>query len=270
VHSASASAPRPASVASERQVESERGSAEFLRYQLLSIVPYNHNTKALRLSVMPAQRLRLQHAALSISAPFHFSLRLLLGDGSFVSRPYTPVFFDVQSGELQLLIKRYDDGSLTPLIHSQFTTGTVVELSGPLPGAFTYTSLGGSLALFGAGTGITPIVQIVQAAMRNPHHAQACYVYSAHRTPDDVLCHAELHSLMQLFDQRLRVCHFVEAGEPPAGGFVGRISQNVLAATLRRPEPADRAVVCGPPLFNSTLLPILRQHGYTEEQILVC
>jgi cytochrome-b5 reductase len=258
VHSACASAPRLVA------------TPEFLRYQLTSIASYNHNTTALRLVVMPAHRLRLQHAASNISPPFHFTLRLLLNDGSFESRQYTPVFCDAQSGELQFLIKRYDDGVLTPLIHAQFTTGTVVELQGPLPGAFAYASHGGSLALFAAGTGVTPIIQIAQAAMRDPHNVQPCYVYCAHKTHDDILCRAELRSLVQLFEERLRVCYLVEAGEAPAGGYTGRISAEVLAATLRRPEPTDQAIVCGAPLFNSAMLRILRQHGYAEEQIKVC
>ena len=90
----------------------------FLPFKVTNVVEYNHDTNLLQLSIKPTDLPTLQEESVGVGAAFHFSLRVELEDRT-ATRPYTPVSFDVREGTMELLIMRYADGAVTPVIHDQ-------------------------------------------------------------------------------------------------------------------------------------------------------
>ncbi|ORZ40836.1 hypothetical protein BCR44DRAFT_1423881, partial [Catenaria anguillulae PL171] len=85
-----------------------------------------------------------------------------------VARSYTPVH--VRDGTLQLLVKRYSVGETGKWMHRQ-QPGGVIEVCGPLNEWVLPEPSdkdGSTLAMIAGGTGVTPFIQILDAALNTP------------------------------------------------------------------------------------------------------
>ena len=119
------------------------------------------------------------------------------------------------------------------------------------------------------GTGITPVLQLAEAAAAEPETSRQCWIYNANKTLADKLCSTELESL-NVAHEHVSLWDVIEEGAQEGQHFSGRISSDILEQT-RLPEPTtdDQAVVCGPPLFNRTIRQMLIEYGYAPQQIIV-
>lgn len=244
-------------------------ATDFLPFELLSNEKRSHDTVALRLRAKKSALPTLQEDGASIGPAFHFSARVTAKDGRVKTRPYTPVSYDPETGELELVVKRYEQGLVSPVLH-ELQPGAFLELRGPLQGSFSYwDTAASSLTLFGAGTGITPVLQLAHAVLGDPGSTAACRMYCSWKSAEDVLCAEEISELSTSSDQ-LDVWHVLEDGAP-TGGHAGRISKQILKSTgLPPPADNDHAVVCGPPLFNRAVKEMLLEYGYSPKQITFC
>lgn len=94
----------------------------------------------------------------------HISIRTEL-DGKPISRSYTPVSNNSDSGELRLVIKIYDDGELTGKYLRNVEVGDEVEVRGP-KGAMRYRKgMVKEIGMIAGGTGITPMYQVWNAVL---------------------------------------------------------------------------------------------------------
>jgi len=251
-------------------------SSQWIPFELERSQEYTHDTKVLNLSVQPSKLAQLQLGGLGVGPAFHFTVRVELDDGTFATRPYTPVNYDALAGSVELLVKRYEGGIVSSHLHDMVPGNSILELQGPFQGQFSYDKNkinNGGLALFGAGTGVTPIVQLARAALGNRKNDSCTIVYLLNKSKADILCKTEMDSLAALYDEsRLRVHYVIETpGEAPVGGWQGRISSEVLQETeLPLPSTDNLAVICGPPSFNEVVTKLLQAYGYGSEQITVC
>eukprot|EP00930_Biecheleria_cincta_P001681 TRINITY_DN102808_c0_g1_i1.p1 TRINITY_DN102808_c0_g1~~TRINITY_DN102808_c0_g1_i1.p1 ORF type:complete len:384 (-),score=58.80 TRINITY_DN102808_c0_g1_i1:237-1361(-) len=236
---------------------------EFHKWQVLSTEQLSHDTTRLRLKCEEAQ---LRKAAVS----FHFSLRAAATDGSIKTRPYTPTQYDSDTREMDLVVKRYDNGMVSPVVTSM-KAGDTVELRGPLPGEYSLQNGAGhtSIALFAGGTGITPILQIATAA-KTLNAVPSIKVFSCNKSAGDILCKTEIDELGK--EAHVKGVYHVLESESAAisGSFEGRLSAKILQETLPAPDAGSHAVICGPPLFSKSVAQLLQAHGYKAEQITIC
>lgn len=84
-----------------------------------------------------------------------------------VRRPYTPITHPseaVQSGHhrLDVYIRLYSDGEMSQLVGSRWRLGHTVGWSGPIAGFYTPLAGYGRVVMFAAGSGITPLLQLVR------------------------------------------------------------------------------------------------------------
>lgn len=127
----------------------------------------------------------------------------------------------------------------------------------PPAGAFVLRRLDVDLLLFAAGSGITPVISILKAALREgTRHVVLCY---ANRDRASVIFDPELATLQERYAGRLTVHHWLdeEQGRPDAG----RIAQ------VARAWPAADAYLCGPAPFMGTVAEGLAAAGLAREQI---
>ena len=97
----------------------------------------------------------------------HISIAATLpGQDREVVRSYTPISSDENPGYFDLLLKSYPTGNISKYM-ATLKVGQVVKVKGPR-GAMVYRpNLVGRLGMIAGGTGITPMLQIIRAVIRN-------------------------------------------------------------------------------------------------------
>ncbi|GGK49840.1 ferredoxin--NADP reductase [Nocardia camponoti] len=138
----------------------------------------------------------------------------------------------------KVTVKRTEGGYGSNWLCDNVTAGDELEVLPP-SGVFTPRDLDADLLLFGAGSGITPVMSILKSAL-SQGTGKVVLVY-ANRDVASVIFAAELRELVGKFPQRLTVLHWLEPllGLPSAD----------MVATLVAPYAGYEAFMCGPKPF---------------------
>ncbi|EGO03701.1 hypothetical protein SERLA73DRAFT_45789, partial [Serpula lacrymans var. lacrymans S7.3] len=182
--------------------------------------------------------------------------------GKDIMRSYTPTSSDDDLGHFDLLIKSYEKGNISRYI-SLIKVGDNVRIKGP-KGQFKYhPALSRSLGMIAGGTGITPMLQIIRAALKNPLDRTTLSLIYANVNEEDILLKAELDALAQAHPKRFKV--FYVLNNPPAGwtGGVGFVSKEQIEKHM--PPAADdiKVLMCGPPPMMGAMKKHLAELNYT-------
>lgn len=159
---------------------------EWITATLVERVNLTEDTKLYKLDLRGSKQDEKERGRISLPVGQHILLRAKLGDDQYVVRPYTPTrpigpWGD--DGTLDLLIKIYrphescPGGHMTTFLDTLQAGGTL-EVKGPC-GRINYYGSGifhigermikvEAVNLVAGGTGITPIYQIIKAALNEP------------------------------------------------------------------------------------------------------
>ncbi|TPX15286.1 uncharacterized protein E0L32_004563 [Thyridium curvatum] len=188
-------------------------------------------------------------------------------DGTFkeISRSYTPISGDDQPGSFDLLIKTYPQGNMTQHLASM-TVGQSIRARGP-KGNFTYTSnMVRRLGMIAGGTGITPMLQIIDAIMRGRESGDQTEIdlIYANVTVEDILQSVILDKHAE--DPGIRV-HYV-LDRPPEGwdGGIGYVTADMITRWLPGPAPDIKILLCGPPPMVAALKRTTEKLGYEKSR----
>jgi hypothetical protein len=214
-------------------------------------------------------------------------------DGKLVMRAYTPTSSDHDVGHFDLVVKVYrpqlpqfPDGGIMSQHLGRMQVGDAIDVKGPL-GHVHYVGKGElllgearhavtSFAMLCAGTGITPIYQVLCAVLRDPNDLTAIHVIFANRREVDVLLKSELDMLARAHPTRLHL-HYILSQPADAAAWLagdgGAATRSVgqvggaLVADKVPPHAAGRfALLCGPPGFLTQACdPALEALGYTKD-----
>jgi cytochrome-b5 reductase len=165
-------------------------------------------------------------------------------------RSYTPISSDGNRGYFDLLIKSYPTGRISKHF-SELGVGDSVSVRGP-KGAMVYTpNLVKRFGMIAGGTGITPMLQIIRAIVRNrPRNGGTdtteVDLIFANVNPDDILLKEDLDKITRE-DDKIRV-HYV-LNNPPEGwtGGVGFVTADMIKSKLPSPSKDMKLLLCGPP-----------------------
>ena len=162
----------------------------------------NHDTHLLEFELEHAEQ------RLGLSVGQHLFLRIKDGNSQYVVRAYTPVSNPSDKGTVSLLVKMYlpnkdfpVGGKMTTLLNS-LPEGHAVDIKGPL-GGFEYLGKGrvrfrcverkvDGFAMVCAGSGITPIYQVLRAVVQDEVDTTTCIVVNGNRVEEDILCREDL------------------------------------------------------------------------------
>ena len=155
------------------------------------------------------------------------------------------------------VVDRFPDGGKMSQYFGGLKVGDEVAISGPV-GMTEY--LGGGKWLHGrreitasavgmmaGGTGITPMYQILQVALKDPKDKTTFSLLFANQTPDDILIKAELDALAKKYPARFSVHYTVDRAPKGWAGSTGFISAEMIEAHLPAASPKTLVVMCGPP-----------------------
>ena len=201
-------------------------------------------------------------------------------DGKFVARPYTPTSLGDQKGHVDFVIKAYPGGKVTGHLWG-LRVGDEIEIKGPLPKFKYEPNLKKEIGMVAGGTGITPMLQIIQEVLRNPEDKTKLVLVFANNNLEDILLKDKIDELAAKHPTRFSVTYVVAT--PPAGwkgGEKGFCTQELLKSKLPAPSPDALVFVCGPPgMMNAVSGPktpdykqgevagLLKALGYVEDQV---
>ncbi|KAI0279438.1 hypothetical protein BGY98DRAFT_1089194 [Russula aff. rugulosa BPL654] len=260
-------------------------SERFLDLKLKSIEPYNHNTSRFTfelpnggaalspitsLVVVRASEGDTQHAPVDKK-------------GNLAVRAYTPISDPDREGELVLLIKKYENGVISKYVHERLKPGDTLAIKGPIP-KFPYKANEfEDVALIGGGSGITPLYQLINHALKDPSNRTRFTLLYANVTEADILLRDELAALQRAHPATFKIVHSLD--NPPVSGWSGAsgyVSRELIQAHVPPAEKGDK-VKCSyavrPPgqviavagkkdgMKQGTIGGILKELGYTEDQV---
>lgn len=207
---------------------------------------------------------------------------------SSVIRPYTPINLDKKTpGFFDLMIKHYKDGKMSSSFFN-LQPGQMIEIKGPIK-KYNYELASATkkhIGMIAGGTGITPMLQIMQHAIQSAKDKRASVpkmtLLFANVSEADILLKEEIDSLAAAHPDLLQVHYTVD--QPIDGknwrGFVGYVSDEMIAKTMPPPSSQSDILICGPPPMmtlvcgqkspdkqQGELSGLLKQRGYTSENV---
>lgn len=158
------------------------------------------------------------------------------------------------------IVRSVPGGRVTEGVVPTLAAGDAVALKGPMGTAYLRETHLGPLLLAAGGSGLAPILSIVNAALQRGLR-QPIHLYFGVRTRADLHFHDELHALAEAHPNlRLTVALSHEPGEVAEGrrGFVHELIRADLG--LGRLEDYE-AYVAGPPVMVDAVAEVLAELG---------
>uniref|UniRef100_A0A672JDN8 NADH-cytochrome b5 reductase n=1 Tax=Salarias fasciatus TaxID=181472 RepID=A0A672JDN8_SALFA len=210
-------------------------------------------------------------------------------DGKLVVRPYTPVSSDDDSGYVDLVVKIYfkdvhpkfpEGGKMSQYLEGLKLNDTI-DFRGP-SGLLVEGQTRGSrpdkksaaerktakhLGMIAGGTGITPMLQIITAVMKDPQDRTVCHLLFANQTEKDILLRPELEEIQVNHPERFKLWFTVDRAPEDWEYSRGFISEEMVRDHLPPPGDDTLILMCGPPpMIQFACNPNLDKVGHSESR----
>ncbi|EFJ41779.1 hypothetical protein VOLCADRAFT_107549 [Volvox carteri f. nagariensis] len=166
-----------------------------------------------------------------------------------VIRPYTPTSPPDAKGYLDLVVKVYDKGVMSKHIDS-LKIGDSLEIKGPIKKYPYEANTKKHIGMVAGGTGITPMLQVIDAILDNPNDKTQVSLVYANVSESDIILQDKIDALAAQHPGRFKVYYVVD--KPAWGGLfwrggVGYLTKDMLSKHLPAPAKDSLVMVCGPP-----------------------
>jgi len=206
-------------------------------------------------------------------------------DETEIERKYTPTTSDSDVGFVDLVIKvykggvvdRFPDGGKMSQYMDTLKVGDTLDIMGPI-GTHEYLGKGKfkssskehtckKVGMMAGGTGITPMLQVMAAILKDPSDPTQISLLYANQTEEDILCRDLLEELQAKHPNRLSIHYTLD--RPPKGWKYseGFITDTMIAEHLPGPKEDSLVLMCGPPpMVKFACQANLDKLGYTKAQ----
>jgi ring-1,2-phenylacetyl-CoA epoxidase subunit PaaE len=183
--------------------------------------------------------------------PGQFLTLILPLNGEKVRRSYSLSSIPAEAPRLSVTVKRVKEGLVSNYLCSHLQVGDVVEVMEPM-GHFTLqTNPANSriIYLFGAGSGITPLMSIAKAVLLEEPASRVVLLYG-NRNEASIIFKNQLEQLQTASGGRLLVEHVLSQPLTSWVGLRGRLNRSTVVKILEKlelPPPQDaQFYLCGP------------------------
>ncbi|KAF9580428.1 NADH-cytochrome b5 reductase [Lunasporangiospora selenospora] len=218
---------------------------EYRKFTLVDKIVVSHNTAMYKFA--------LPHEDDILNLPIgqHISIMANI-NGKEISRSYTPTSSSDDLGHFVLLIKSYPQGNISKMF-GDLSIGDTINARGP-KGQFNYTpNMCRHIGMIAGGTGLTPMLQVVRAIVKNPEDKTLVSLIFANVNHEDILLKTELELLAKKHPQFK--LHYVLNNAPE--GWQGGEHMPAPAADIK-------VLLCGPPPMVSAMSKITQELGYDK------
>ncbi len=190
-------------------------------------------------------------------------------DGAEVRRSYSLCSAPHQN-TWRVGIKKVDQGLFSTWAHDQLQEGHSLNVFAP-EGNFTINpdeADNQHYLAFAAGSGITPIMSMIQEVMAQGPKAKFTLVYG-NQSPEQAMFLSELQRLKQAHPDRFEMILFYSRASVPETHF-GRIESSTVKHLFQKELAGisfDQFLLCGPEQMIHTLKEILPEQGASPENI---
>ncbi|XP_030077530.1 NADH-cytochrome b5 reductase 1 [Microcaecilia unicolor] len=196
-------------------------------------------------------------------------------NGSLVVRPYTPISSDEDRGYVDLVIKvpavvpnwcfTFTLVILTEIITLPFVSGNFAIQ--PDKKSLAQKKFARAVGLIAGGTGLTPMLQLIRAIMKDPNDQTHCSLLFANQTDKDILLRDELEELETRYPDRFKLWFIVERAPAEWQYSEGFVNASVIRDHLPAPAEDTLILMCGPPpMIQMACHPSLDTLGYPQNQ----
>jgi ring-1,2-phenylacetyl-CoA epoxidase subunit PaaE len=198
----------------------------------------------------------------------YINLKLTL-DGKEIRRAYS-LCSSPESSELRIAVKSVKEGTFSVLANSKLKAGDTLEVGTP-EGKFTFeadSSRSKNYLAFAAGSGITPVLSILQSVLSSEPKSTFVLVYG-NKTPEDTMFHQQLHDLQLKYVGRFFV-HYVYSQIKVDNELFGRIEKSTVNFILNNKHKEldfDKFYLCGPEEMINTVSNVLKERNIKETAI---
>ncbi|CAN9147518.1 unnamed protein product [Alternaria alternata] len=201
-----------------------------------------------------------ENSVLGLPTGQHIAIRHEI-DGKQLARSYTPTSSNKDRGRLELTVKIYEGGKLTPYL-SKLNIGDTVEIRGPKGEMKYHKNLVKELGMIAGGTGITPMFQLIRRICEDPRDNTKTTLLYANKTEADILLKDELDKFAEKHDQ-FKVHYVLSNPSESWKGEKGRISKKMIEERLPAPAGMDsKVLVCGPDPMMDSMINYLQERGF--------
>ena len=231
----------------------------------------------------------LEHDQQTIGLPVGQHLMMRLRDPvtrEAIIRSYTPTSEGTDKGVLHVLVKVYFDtkervgGKMTKALDA-IPVGHFVDFKGPI-GKFEYLGrgrceIGGKprnvkrFIMICAGSGITPIFQVLRAVLSDPQDPTKCLVLDGNRLEEDILCREDMDTLVKGKGDRVRLLYALTKPDENWKGIKGRVGKELLEKEVGKCASKDGeelVLICGPEALEKNVHGFLNEMGWRDDDLL--
>jgi ring-1,2-phenylacetyl-CoA epoxidase subunit PaaE len=198
----------------------------------------------------------------------YVNLKLTL-DGKEIRRAYS-ICSSPNSGELRIAIKSIKNGFFSKFANENLKPGDLLDVGVP-EGKFVFEPKNErqkNYVGFVAGSGITPVMSILQSVLENEPNSTFVLVYG-NKTANETIFYEQLHQLQMNYVGRFFV-HYVYSQAKIDGELFGRIDKanvNYVLNTKHKEKEFDTFYLCGPEEMINLVSTLLKEHNIADKNI---
>jgi ring-1,2-phenylacetyl-CoA epoxidase subunit PaaE len=198
----------------------------------------------------------------------YLTLKLTL-DGQEIRRAYS-ICSAPESGELRIAVKAIKNGFFSKFANEELKVGHVIEVGIP-EGKFTLEPNADkqrNLIAFAAGSGITPILSILNTVLKEEPKSSFVLIYG-NKTPEGTMFYNELNVLQKKYLGRFFV-HYVFSQKNVEGEQFGRIDKSIVNFFIKNKHKEitfSKYFICGPETMINVVSDTLKEQNVAEKDI---
>ncbi|MGB5315492.1 MAG: ferredoxin--NADP reductase [Robiginitalea sp.] len=166
-------------------------------------------------------------------------------------------------------VKKVPGGTFSVYANQELKKGDVLEVMPP-QGRFVFTAdrAPRKIVAFAAGSGITPIMSIVQTALESNTENKVILVYG-NKSREEAMYFDSLQNLKEKYNDRFFVYYLFSRNQEEESMF-GRIDKskvNYITQNVHKSMIPDTFYLCGPLPMIETVTAALKENGVSENNI---
>ncbi|KAK9484253.1 hypothetical protein V1527DRAFT_520631 [Lipomyces starkeyi] len=183
-------------------------------------------------------------------------------DGKEIVRSYTPTSSDDDRGYFDLLIKSYPTGNISKYV-AGLQLGQTIRVRGPKGNMVYRPGLVRAFGMIAGGTGITPMLQIIRAVLKNPEDKTEISLIFANVAEEDILLKDDLDELAATH-KNFKIQYVLNSPKEGWTGGVGFVTADMIKAWCPPPAKDIKILLCGPPPMISVMKKATVELGYDK------
>lgn len=192
--------------------------------------------------------------------------------GEKVRRSYSLCTYAGDDPHPAVTVKRVDGGKMSNYLNSEIKEGDTLQVMSPM-GKFTVipdSSRAVHYVLFGGGSGITPVMGIAKAVLKDEPNSKVTLVY-ANRNPETVIFKQLLAEMEKANGSRFKVYHNYDTAPLTYFGLKGMLTvdkvQSIVKSKIGGSFDQYQYFICGPAPMMDVIKDGLRKLNIASERV---